>query len=1020
MTFIRWSTSILVVASFWTGGNAVGAELSAYELKEPLGRDWKNEFISFPVTPDVLKLAKQGRRLTDGKREVIYQVMEPSGKLGALVDVEAGKQLQLRFEDSAADLSGGVVVTESDAGIRLSNSKIELLIPKTLEGNEGPLKGLKSAGAKDWLVGSKRNSDVEFKEYRAEVAKGGPAEAVVKCEMVDLSGKKWEITYTLQANEPVVKVSEAFNLGGDRQWTVNLLPAGPGTNLFFRAGKTTEKGKPGLLMAAPLSEDGEPLFTWVPWVSWWERLRQGKWFGIFRDDSNELVFVGARDADLWLRPPVFAGKNDQIFPIPSIKVKADDGLVRFDLPLVVGQRHWLIGILPKDQCLAAIGENEGFAAPLPQQYVIKSEFPLERVKGDVLTWKHAASHPRLFIKDSDLEQIRANPDSKALFDVEKLLRGPVLNHRLDEWISAYWVTGDERVRARLLEFNLEQLQIAVDFYLAQGHSYSLGYAPHHNFGTLISAINLADTVLAFPDLPEETRSRMLAQIAFLGYVLERRDHWWPEGKYSGNPNMTSMVAAMQVAVGSVIPDHPRSPAWVKMGLDELLTQLHEWSDDNGGWVEAPHYAIVAFDSILGALAVVPQTGEEGQKVDKKVKQIARWFAKIQTPPDTRFGGLRHLPTIGHTWINERTSLFGLLAAIWKDKDPQFAAEMMWMHDESGRPTSTADGGFCASFVGYKSMLSLLTPKPEAPKYGSELFPETGAVMRNGFPSDHETMLYVIAGQNHDHYDFDSGSVTLWGKGKVLAEDFGYYGRAPKDDHNLVDSLLSKGERMEIDSFSTSPDLDFFQGTEEGYTRQILFVKDPNPLKANYFVLNDDLRVPVSAKWRMWFDAREVTLDGKTAIVKGAEGVDTAVTFVRPETVTLTTESRGRTSYGTDANFRWDKVTRTLQGVIASSERSNGFTSVIFPMLSGEIRPKVTSLEDGRVVVVSGEGWKHFIMASKKPFVWKSGDMEFEGTVGAILKDGDRTRVALGASGKIKSGPHQLESKEAASKTFQKP
>ena len=40
------------------------------------------------------------------------------------------------------------------------------------------------------------------------------------------------------------------------------------------------------------------------------------------------------------------------------------------------------------------------------------------------------------------------------------------------------------------------------------------------------------------------------------------------------------------------------------------------------------------------------------------------------------------------------------------------------------------------------------------------------------------MLHMIVGSHYQHYDFDSGSIIVWGKGRIVADDFGYYGRAP--------------------------------------------------------------------------------------------------------------------------------------------------------------------------------------------------------------------------------------------------
>ena len=41
--------------------------------------------------------------------------------------------------------------------------------------------------------------------------------------------------------------------------------------------------------------------------------------------------------------------------------------------------------------------------------------------------------------------------------------------------------------------------------------------------------------------------------------------------------------------------------------------------------------------------------------------------------------------IGNTYMREPTGEFGLIANIWKRKDPEFAANMQWMHQQQGSP-----------------------------------------------------------------------------------------------------------------------------------------------------------------------------------------------------------------------------------------------------------------------------------------------------------------------------------------------
>src|SRR3970282_812373 len=107
-------------------------------------------------------------------------------------------------------------------------------------------------------------------------------------------------------------------------------------------------------------------------------------------------------------------------------------------------------------------------------------------------------------------------------------------------------------------------------------------------------------------------------------------------------------------------------------------------------------------------------------------------------------------------------------------------------------------GSYPALSGYRPLLLDPTIPEEVPSYGSELFPKTGVIVRTGFPGPRETSLYMIAGKHRSHYDLDSGSITFWGKGRILCEDFGYYGMAPSEDHSMVTSVAATANEMKLE------------------------------------------------------------------------------------------------------------------------------------------------------------------------------------------------------------------------------
>ena len=237
--------------------------------------------------------------------------------------------------------------------------------------------------------------------------------------------------------------------------------------------------------------------------------------------------------------------------------------------------------------------------------------------------------------------------------------------------------------------------------------------------------------------------------------------------------------------------------------------------------------MVSFDYLLGSFLMARNAGFSDDLYHPKMKKVAEWFAKISTPPDSRAAGTRHFPSIGNTYIAEPTGEFGILAYLWRHTDARFASEMQWMNKQHGARTTPGIGGFFPTLAGYRTILRDETIPAVAPAYGSEWFSQTGVVLRNAFPSGRETGLYMIAGRNHDHYDKDSGSITLWGKGRIVADDFGYYGRAAGEDHSMLLSPSAPDiDLMMISEFGTSARLDYVRGQKKSWTRRLLSSRTP--------------------------------------------------------------------------------------------------------------------------------------------------------------------------------------------------
>jgi hypothetical protein len=784
--------------------------------------------------------------------------------------------------------------------------------------------------------------------------------------------------------------------------------------LLYRYGKD----RVGTLATWPIAPDAEPVFVLEPWLRWWERLRQGRWFGLYRADSPQLLAVGACGADRWVEPHA---ERNAASP-PRLQATRDAQGVKLDFPLARGRRRWMIASVDKQASLEALGGPDLCKAPLPQKHFSRhGDFPLDLVKDYVVDWPgDHANHPRLLVTRADLASLRARFAATDAPKAAEYTKAPVSPYTMEGPVRCYLATGDAALGRHLGKAAVEWLQDVVGMYCTEDALISPGFAPHHQT-SVMTALNLADAVLGSDALPPETRRRMRAQIAFVGYTVDREDFWSPQRGFSANPNMTTTVAAYKTAAACMVPSHPAAATWLRHGMAELKdNQLDTWSDANGGWLEAPHYAMVSYDYLAGCFLMAHNAGFGDFVHDEKMKKIIAWFAKISTPPDSRLFWRRHYPPIGNTYISEPTGAFGLAAYLWKDRDPQFAAAMQWMHRQHGSPDTPGIGGFFPTLAGYRTILRDEAIPARPPAYASELFPKTGVILRNVFPSDRETQLHMIAGENHDHYDKDSGSVTLWGKGRIVADDFGYYGYVTGDDHSMLVSPAAPDiEMMRIAEFAPAPRFDYVRGRKLDWTRQVALVKDADPLGPNYFVFRDSLAKPAEATWRLWLTCAGVSLGAAgTAHAVGKEDVDTDIVFLKPAGVAIQTPTISRTSAsGISPDGRQGPTTTSQTGVVATQPTGDGFLVVVYPRLKTQPPPIVTPLADGKGAKVQTSAGVDYVFLSPQGVKFRQGDVAFEGAAGAIQVRENSISLSLGAAGEIAFGGHKLNSPSAAAKTI---
>jgi len=215
--------------------------------------------------------------------------------------------------------------------------------------------------------------------------------------------------------------------------------------------------------------------------------------------------------------------------------------------------------------------------------------------------------------------------------------------------------------------------------------------------------------------------------------------------------------------------------------------------------------------------------------------------------------------------------------------------------------------------------------------------------------------------------------------------------------------------MQGKTFKPTPQFNYVCGVNEGWTRQVAFVKDADSMVPNYFVIADSFAAPAPATWRLRLTASRVTPAGNRALVEGKEDVDTDIFFTRPRGIALTTEDRTRRSGpGLFLNMSWGPLATTQTGLIARLERERGVMVVVYPRLKSEKPPVATPIADGKGVKVETSAGLDHVFLSATPFSYKEGNIVFEGTAGLIQQRGKTPVLMLGDAGRLSLGDRKIE------------
>ena len=362
---------------------------------------------------------------------------------------------------------------------------------------------------------------------------------------------------------------------------------------------------------------------------------------------------------------------------------------------------------------------------------------------------------------------------------------------------------------------------------------------------------------------------------------------------------------------------------------------------------------------------------------------------------------------------------------------------------------------------------------EQPVWGSELFDRNSVLFRNGLgtPSEHyvNLLLPMDAWENLDAWAPTIGSLATWfAKGKPVSGAF-VFGLSYADHHELLrDGVLlarnyAPGEssapfghyaKTAFEAFSASHAADYARATfttvepdsrgwtppelpawpkvtpatapKLEWTRQALFLREPDPAGPHYLVFRDTTRGGQPTMWQFRAASRSLTAstdaNAPSADAAGADApaADAPEPGVLPARPLAGDRFTAVGQFGVDLEFFVAAPSRTPRHTLRYGGKSGqvpkgqfmdllhlqlpgdgAYFVAVFPRDRAEAAPDFDQLGDGRVIKVSGTFGTDYAFLSPDHAEVKADSAAFKGTAGAVTDRASGLSLALLAPGEVR-------------------
>jgi hypothetical protein len=804
-----------------------------------------------------------------------------------------------------------------------------------------------------------------------------------------------------------------------------------------------------------------------------------------RQDPRDAVAVIGIRPSRWIHPDIHPHKPphiNQFVQTNNIQVRTgEDPDLYLRAPVNRGRRAYALAALDARE---EIPEDPGTFGRTGELLVKYGHKPLNKIKDWVLQWDEPAPHPRLFCEPGDIEALRKRVESQAeafrrrysylyrylteedqeaarqvLKSELSRLRsmrdgtlegyGPHTNYlghmvwgirmhqigaRIDVALSSEGIEEAERQEARALLSYVQHCAWDKDHFPGRNQGFAWGSA---NMATNIMTGRAmwADLLAGHPKSEEWARRGVMFPVYDLNRYLHPVSGVAQECPGYTGVNMTRDLVALSAmnnligreALSELIPRLKGLAHWrlttmpppdVRFGQRMLLTLG-----------DTPYHG----DNVLGLLgtALLPYDRELAQQClwgyrqsGSKNRPMFRFAIDNSVPasrPDLRSRRFEGFGSVLRTGTGEENETF--LA--------HYHGDFSWghYHTDQGELIFHSKGApLMADFgsqyqpnitqAAFHNTITFNHSEPDEPREcpgrGEPGCFYTG---RPWFPHEHEPYSCL-------QYALGAGETEQPALGRITA-----FATLEGADYSRSEQRMQFFERVPYRydrprCWKGGTEFEVREVPPFTWTRQVVLVRDEDPMGANYFVVHDDLggNQELEPAFNLWSLTKAVEQNGERlrdrATVReplhlpGQWGVDLEVFVARPQPARIRLAELGYRGRRYDRYFKplhgrkfeeRQKLVRVLQ------KPGGGFTVAVYPRKPDEPRPQFGGLDGIPGVRVELPQATHWVFLSPANRTFEEGPVRFRGTAGVVKKhDYGRVELHLLAAGEISCGNVRLK------------